>query len=105
MGLGSGIRKKPVPDPGSRVKKAPDPRFATLGRKLIQKGWVVVGPMRPNFIGFGFEEGRNHAKITCNGDLIMLVTLFKHFEVYIYTLYKLLKKFLTCKKINLFTNL
>jgi hypothetical protein len=30
MGLGSGIRKKPIPDPG--VKKAPDPRsgFATL---------------------------------------------------------------------------
>jgi hypothetical protein len=30
MGLGSGIRKKPIPDPGSRipdlgVKKAPDP--------------------------------------------------------------------------------
>ncbi len=26
MGLGSGIRKKPIPDPGSRVKKPPDPR-------------------------------------------------------------------------------
>jgi hypothetical protein len=25
MGLGSGIRKKPIPDPGSRGKKAPDP--------------------------------------------------------------------------------
>ncbi len=27
MGLGFGIRKKPIPDPGSgsRVKKAPDP--------------------------------------------------------------------------------
>jgi hypothetical protein len=27
MGLGSGIREKPIPDPGSgpRVKKAPDP--------------------------------------------------------------------------------
>jgi hypothetical protein len=25
MGLGSGIRKKPVPDPGSRGQKAPDP--------------------------------------------------------------------------------
>jgi hypothetical protein len=24
MGLGSGIRKKPIPDPGSRVKKAPN---------------------------------------------------------------------------------
>jgi hypothetical protein len=23
--LGSGIQKKPIPDPGSRVKKAPDP--------------------------------------------------------------------------------
>ncbi len=28
MGLGSGIRKKPIPDP--RVKKAPDPGSATL---------------------------------------------------------------------------
>jgi hypothetical protein len=26
MGLRSGIRKKPSSDPGSRVKKAPDPR-------------------------------------------------------------------------------
>ncbi len=25
MGLGSGIRKKPIPDPGSRCQKAPDP--------------------------------------------------------------------------------
>jgi hypothetical protein len=24
MGLGSGIRKKPIPDPGPGVKKAPD---------------------------------------------------------------------------------
>jgi hypothetical protein len=28
MGLGSGIRKKAIPDPG--VKKAPDPGSATL---------------------------------------------------------------------------
>ncbi len=28
MGLGSGIRKKPIPDPG--VKKAQDPGSATL---------------------------------------------------------------------------
>jgi hypothetical protein len=25
MGLGSGIREKPIPDPGPGVKKAPDP--------------------------------------------------------------------------------
>ncbi len=25
MGLGPGIRKKPIPDPGPGVKKAPDP--------------------------------------------------------------------------------
>jgi hypothetical protein len=33
MGLGSGIRdpeKKPIPDPGLGVKKAPDPGSATL---------------------------------------------------------------------------
>jgi hypothetical protein len=28
MGLGSGYRKKPIPDPG--VKKAPDPGSGTL---------------------------------------------------------------------------
>ncbi len=37
MGLGSGIRKKPIPDPQSRVKKAPDPASgsATLNNWLI----------------------------------------------------------------------
>ncbi len=31
MGLGSGIRKKkPIPDPGPGVKKAPDPGSASL---------------------------------------------------------------------------
>jgi hypothetical protein len=39
MGLGSGIRKKPIPDPG--VKKAPDPGSGsatlqqTMGLKLL----------------------------------------------------------------------
>jgi hypothetical protein len=33
MGLGSGIRKKPIPDPG--VKKAPDPGSATLKHLLF----------------------------------------------------------------------
>ncbi len=32
MVLGSGIRKKPIPDPGSRGQKAPDPGSATLRR-------------------------------------------------------------------------
>jgi hypothetical protein len=32
MDLGSGIRKKPIPDPG--VKKAPDPGSATLSETL-----------------------------------------------------------------------
>jgi hypothetical protein len=41
MGLGCGIRKKPIPDPG--IKKAPDPGSgsATLGSRLgirIQAG-------------------------------------------------------------------
>ncbi len=37
MGLGSGIRKKPIPDPGSRVNKAPDPGSgsATLNNKIV----------------------------------------------------------------------
>jgi hypothetical protein len=82
-----------IQDPGSKRYRIPDPQH--LGENLFKKVGLVVGPMRPNFIDFGFEEGRNQAKITSNGDLIMLVTLFKHFEVYIYTLYKLLKKFLS----------
>ncbi len=35
MVLGSGIRKKPIPDPGSRVKKAPDPGS---GSATLQRG-------------------------------------------------------------------
>jgi hypothetical protein len=34
MGLGSGIRNKPIPDPGPRVKKAPDPQHC-CGRSLF----------------------------------------------------------------------
>jgi hypothetical protein len=30
MGIGSGIWKIPIPDPGSRVKKAPDPGSGKL---------------------------------------------------------------------------
>ena len=37
MGLGSGIRKKPIPDPG--VKKTPDPGSATLVRAHICWLW------------------------------------------------------------------
>jgi hypothetical protein len=45
MGLGSGIRKKPIPDPGSRipdpgVKKAPDPGSGSatlLDRKIADR--------------------------------------------------------------------
>jgi hypothetical protein len=33
MSLGSGIREKPIPDPG--VKKAPDPGSATLRKMLL----------------------------------------------------------------------
>jgi hypothetical protein len=37
MGLGSGIRKIPIPDPGFRVKKAPDPEngSATLRFQIL----------------------------------------------------------------------
>ncbi len=43
MGLGSGILKKPIPDPG--VKKATDPGSgsATLGKSMII--WQVQGQL------------------------------------------------------------
>jgi len=38
LGLGSGIRKKPIPDPGSRGQKAPNPgsriRIPNTGKNL-----------------------------------------------------------------------
>ncbi len=37
MGLGSGIRKKTIPDPRSRDKRAPDPGSATLQQRPITK--------------------------------------------------------------------
>jgi hypothetical protein len=39
MVLGSGIRKKPIPDPGARGQKAPDPGSATLEKKICHKKW------------------------------------------------------------------
>ena len=42
MGLGSGIRKKPIPDPG--VKKAPDPGSgsSTLPKGIrVKLGWRI----------------------------------------------------------------
>jgi hypothetical protein len=36
LDLRSGIQKKPVPNPGSRVKKAPDPGSATL-KKCVKR--------------------------------------------------------------------
>jgi len=39
MGLGSGIRKKPVPDPGYRFKKAQDPGSATAVTKGQHTLW------------------------------------------------------------------
>jgi hypothetical protein len=79
MGLGSRIQdpekiSSGSGDPGSKRHRIPDPQH--LGENLFKKVGVVVGPMRPNFIGFGFEEGRNQAKITLNGEIIM-GTLFR----------------------------
>ncbi len=36
MGLGSGIWKKPIPDPSPGVKKAPDPGSATLLKIFVE---------------------------------------------------------------------
>ncbi len=49
MGLGSGIRKKPIPDPG--VKKAPDPGSgsATLCTVDIPRKAAPVRPLRRIF--------------------------------------------------------
>jgi hypothetical protein len=41
MGLGSGIRKNRIPDPGQRVKKAQDPRSGSV--KLLKASiWISV---------------------------------------------------------------
>jgi hypothetical protein len=39
----SGIRKKPIPDPGSRGQKAPDPGSATLNfsKKINFLDWIL----------------------------------------------------------------
>jgi hypothetical protein len=44
MGLGSGIRKKPIPDPG--VKKAADPGsgFATLQKRCLDIRFRFIQP-------------------------------------------------------------
>ncbi len=77
MGLGSRIRDPEknlfrIPDSGSKRHWITD--LQHLGENIFKK--VIIGPMRPNFISFGFEEGRNQAKITSNGEIIM-VTLFR----------------------------
>jgi hypothetical protein len=65
MGLGSGIRKKPIPDPGTRGQKAPDPGSgsATLidtidkGQKMGRRRKNVTGPKK-NISGT--ETGRRY---------------------------------------------
>jgi hypothetical protein len=42
MGLGSGIRIKPIPDPGPGVKKAPDPGSGTLLFKTLYDPYGAV---------------------------------------------------------------
>jgi hypothetical protein len=43
MVLGSGIRKKPIPDPGVKKHRIPDPGPATL---LLPIGWMIVQILR-----------------------------------------------------------
>jgi|LakMenEpi03Aug12_release.lakeMendotaPanAssembly.Ray.scaffolds.fasta_scaffold1726808_2 hypothetical protein len=62
MGLGSRIRDPEKTSSGSRIQsqKGTGSPIHDTWEKIY--GSVVVGPMRPNFIGFGFEEGRNKPK-------------------------------------------
>jgi hypothetical protein len=48
MGLGSGIREKPIPDPGSRVKKAPDPGGSATLQKAVENCFhtIFLGKMQ-----------------------------------------------------------
>jgi hypothetical protein len=58
MGLGSGIRKKPIPDPGSLipdpgVKKAPDPgsgsaTLVVLGKVKLSQPFALSGICEKN---------------------------------------------------------
>jgi hypothetical protein len=59
MGLGSGIRKKPVPDPGSRGQKCTRSRIRihNTGSKKRIFGLSVGGGW-----GWGGEEGGNDCK-------------------------------------------
>jgi hypothetical protein len=51
MGLGSGIRKKPIPDPGPGVKKAPDPRS---GPATLEKSSLIFTPPFVALVGCGY---------------------------------------------------
>ncbi len=42
MNLGSGIRNKPIPDPGSRGQKAPDPRSGSATLQKIMVSWPLL---------------------------------------------------------------
>jgi hypothetical protein len=52
MGLGSGIRKKPIPDPGSQGKKAPDPGSGSATLRATGVVYVCLGSRL--FPVFGF---------------------------------------------------
>jgi hypothetical protein len=57
MGLGSEIRKKPIPDPG--VKKAPDPGSGSATMDEICSGVVLLGLLWPAmFATFWSEDSR-----------------------------------------------
>jgi hypothetical protein len=42
MGLGSEIRKKPIPDLGPGVKKAPDPGSGSATLALIRRDLIFI---------------------------------------------------------------
>jgi len=58
MGLGSGIRKKPIPDPG--VQKAPDPgsriRIRNTGQSIQKISSFVAAGCRTEGVPCGSEE-------------------------------------------------
>ncbi len=59
MGLGSGIRKKPIPDPG--VQKASDPGSRTLASKNVF--YLIKGPVTFFIIGGNVEEPKAYRLI------------------------------------------
>jgi hypothetical protein len=74
--VGSGIRKKPIPDPGSRCKKGPGSGSATLPNSVGDKSTFLKGPLNV-FIG-SFKSENVAEKIRINRGYFFYFDLSHH---------------------------